>query len=325
MIEPKVKRVNTISLKFTKGVRSNNFAKYILKDVFELEPKDIFGIGNEGKASIHVKFKSAEVYNAISTKYHGESINIDLGEEATCTVNIIDVSTYSIKVAMKNVPFELSNTALEKILQNYGKVNKIILNSITDKEDWFYDSMTMERTAYLQYMKIPIPSTLLVNLTGTYIYFSYPRQIRTCNRCGSLDHTAPDCPVDDRKDKDSYVRPENRENVINLQYDYDKEFPGMPTGNTEQTHSDEKSSDDFVFSTPDNKQTHAAHDGAHGTQTDLSGEDNVDTDTSDTNTDKVYKSKLSLTPTNDRSYARKVSPTMHTHGYDTRNNPKTIL
>ena len=346
MIEPKVKKVNTISLRFVKGERSRELAKYILKDIFKLQPKDIFGIGNEGKASIHVKFRSTDVYNDISTQYHGEHLRIDLDEETT--VQVIDVSTYSIKVSMKNVPFELSNTAIDKILQNYGSVNKVLLNSITDKDDWFYDSMTMERTAYMNSMKYPIPSTLLVNLTGTYIYFSYPRQIRTCNRCGSQDHTSPDCTVVDRKKKDSYIRPENRDNVINLEYDYDKEFPSMMglKASTEQSHSDEETSDDLVYSTPEDmqtqtphdgahgvhtditgtdKKTHTPHDSAHGDQTDITGEDKVDTDSSDKNTDKVYKTKMSLTPNTDRSYARTVNNMVHTHSHNTRNNPITKL
>ena len=96
---------------------------------------------------------------------------------------------------------------------------------MNDEDEWFQETLSIERTAYMRKLSTPIPSTLLINLTKTYIYFSYPNQIPTCNRYGSVDHAASNCPVADRTEKTSYVRPQERENAFQLLY---TDFPDLP-------------------------------------------------------------------------------------------------
>ena len=235
MTEPIIKRVNTVSIRFAEGERSKPKARYLLRDVFKLKNTDIFGVGFEGKYSIHVKFTTAQVYNEVCRLHHGNTYDVGT-RERVCQVKLIDVSSYSVKVSMKNVPFELSNTQLERILNCYGTVDKIELN--TNQDDWFLDTLSMERTAYMRKLNKPIPSTLLVNLTGTYIYFSYPSQIPTCNRCGSIDHSANGCPVADRSERDTYIRPDERANVFHLTYTAE-EFPVLPGSDIKASSADE--------------------------------------------------------------------------------------
>ena len=170
-----------------------------------------------------VKFRTSAVYDKVCELHHGHTYDVPTGEHVT-KLKVIDVSSYSVKVTMKNVPFELSNTHLERVLKCYGSVEKIITN-MNDEDDWFRETLFMERTAYMRKLSTPIPPTLLINLTKTYIYFSYPNQIPTCNRCGSVDHAASNCPVADRTEKTSYVRPQERENAFQLLY---TDFPDLP-------------------------------------------------------------------------------------------------
>ena len=243
MNEPKLKRTNTVAVRFATGERTDHAVIHLLKHHFNLQGKDVFGVGNEGKNSIYVKFKSTLVYNDVCTKHHGKYFTID-GETK---VQLLDVSSYLIKVSMKNVPFELNNQHLEQLLEKYGKVRRVLFH--TKQDDWFEQgTLSMERTAYMHNLTTPIPSTLLVNLTGTYIYFSYPNQIRTCNRCGESDHTAPECPVNDRKHRSSYVKPENRGNVININYDED--FPDTLGSTIPKSNSDNAG-------TPDSQPDHS--------------------------------------------------------------------
>ena len=218
MFNPVIKRVNTIAIKFKFGERSNDAVKYLLKDIFELDPSDILGVGNEGKSYVHVKFKTESVYRHVCDNYHGKSYWY--GE--TTELQIYDISTYSIRVEIKNVPFELSNSYVEKVLNFYGTVNKIECKFISD--DWFNQTLSMDRVAYMKEITKPIPSTLLLNVTGTYIYFSYPSQKRTCNRCGSSDHTAPTCNVNEREDKENFIKPHKRENAFHLSLE---DFPDL--------------------------------------------------------------------------------------------------
>ena len=65
-------------------------------------------------------------------------------------------------------------------------------------------------------LEYPIPSSLFVKDTQTYIHFSYEKQPITCHKCGSLAHKADKCDVFRN------VRPQNRDNAIDI-----KEFPHL--------------------------------------------------------------------------------------------------
>ena len=115
MAEPIIKRVNTVALRFAEGERSKQKARYLLRDIFRLQSRDILGVGFEGKFSINVKFRSSEVYNQVCSLHHGETYNVGTAERVS-EVKVIDISSYSVKVTMKNVPFELTNPQLTRIL-----------------------------------------------------------------------------------------------------------------------------------------------------------------------------------------------------------------
>ena len=217
MAEPRLKRINTIALRFTKGERDREAAKYILRDVFKLAPSDIYCFGYEGKYSVHVKFSSKRIYDFICSKHDGEYMELD----RTTTVKVEDISTYAIKVELGQVPSEITNVQLTRMLEYYGTVKNIVWHQ--NKDDFLETSWSMQRTAYLQEIRKEIPSTLYLKLTNTYIYISYKDQTPTCNRCGKEAHSAKECPHADRKNRENYKRPENRDNV----FDYDKHFPKL--------------------------------------------------------------------------------------------------
>ena len=221
MAEPKIKRINTIAIRFSDGERNRDTAKVLLRDILDIKSSSIACVGNEGGNSIHVKFKSAVIYNFICENYHGQFVDVD-----NIRVKIIDVSTYTTKVTMRNIPLEFTNAQLERILLSYGTLKDNIIIQV-NKDDYFEDVPSMERIAYMSKIHSPIPNTLFVNLIGTCIYFSYHGQTPTCNRCGNKDHAASQCPVADRKNRNFYRRPENRENAFTLSYD--EEFPPMNT------------------------------------------------------------------------------------------------
>ena len=71
MAELKIKWINAVVFNFIEGERSRARVGYLLRYVFELESRDIIGVGNEGQVSIHVKFKYEDVYNNICSSHHG--------------------------------------------------------------------------------------------------------------------------------------------------------------------------------------------------------------------------------------------------------------
>ena len=66
---------------------------------------------------------------------------------------------------------------------------------------------------------MPIPSTYYLNLTQSYIYFSYLNQQKTCTKCGSKDHLGR-CPIFQN------TVPWKRGNVLNLNLP-EEDFPPL--------------------------------------------------------------------------------------------------
>ena len=216
MRSPDIKHVNTISLKFIKGERNNKACKRVLIDLLCLKKGDIYGFGTEGKFSVRVKFSNEEIYNDIVSTYNAQIFNLS----ENTSVQLLDISTYKIKVSIKNVPFEVPNTVLWNILQKHGKVESInfCYNQGHEDEDWLEGTLSMERYALMKEITQAIPSTYFLNLTQSYIYFSHPNQERTCHRCGSCYHHGLDCPIS------KTTAPSKRDNVMNLDPD---EFPEL--------------------------------------------------------------------------------------------------
>ena len=210
MPPPIIKRINTIGIKFINCEREAEICDHVLVNILQLSAGDVRAIGESGRNIILVKLSTQAKYNEICQKHEGNDYIISDDKK----VSIIDSSTYSIKVTLRNVPFELSNPALQKILERFGTVDNIDLG--TWKSPVFGSLMSMERYAWMPYMHTAIPSSLYIPQTKTYIYFYYEQQERTCNRCGSLEHRAPVCDVY------RATKPQDRNNVINVNID---DFP----------------------------------------------------------------------------------------------------
>ena len=122
MQEPIVKRVNTISLKFITGIRNNKACEYILGQVLGLKRNDVKSLGYAGLRSVYAKLSSYELYSSICENYQGRTYTVD----GNTTVQIEDVSTYKLKVLMKNVPFELSNPSVKRIQKATKKLTALL-------------------------------------------------------------------------------------------------------------------------------------------------------------------------------------------------------
>ena len=206
MSPPIIKRLNTIGIKFIDCEREVSVCDHVLVNILGLsaDSGDVRAIGESGRHIILVKLSSKLKYDEICQMHEGKEYTIS----DTTTVSIIDSSTYSTKVTIKNVPFELSIHALNKILERFGTVDHIDVGMW--KSSVFGNLMSMERFAWMPYMHTPIPSSLYIPQTKTYIYFYHEKQDRTCNRCGSLEHRAPGCDVS------RSTKPQDRSNVINV-------------------------------------------------------------------------------------------------------------
>ena len=217
MSNPTLKNYNTISLKFIEGNRNYKDTITVLKDHIGLDKHDLLGSGFAGKDSIHILLANKETYNWV-IDHHNENI-FDINNETK--IKLIDISSYKIKVSMKNIPFALPNNTLLKILERHGEVDsvKYCHHPTKEGEEFLSGLQSMERIAFMKSITTPIPSTYYLNISQSYIYFSHPNQNTTCTKCGNTDHHGGECPVF------KTTAPWKRDNVMNLT---STEFPELP-------------------------------------------------------------------------------------------------
>ena len=191
MGHPQLKYINTISLKFIEGDRNYTDVIHVLRDQIGLSKEEIRGLDFFGKDAVHVKLDNSEVYNTTIEIHGNNKFDTDKGS----VIEIIDISSYKTKVSLKNVPFDLPNAVLRNILERHGDVESISNVHFPDSaNEYLRGLLTMERVAIMKSLHTPIPSTYFLNLSQSYIYFSYPNQHKTCTKCGSKDHRGQ-CPI----------------------------------------------------------------------------------------------------------------------------------
>ena len=216
MITPFFKNIHTLSINFTKGTRNYKDVTKLLRDQLGITKDELLAVGFAGRDSVHVRFREEEKYENISNQYAGKQFDLD--PETTTTV--IDISKYKIKVSMKNVPFSVTNNVLADILGLHGVVDSMHFchHPESEEDDFLTGLGTMERYAIMKNITTPIPSTYFLNLSQSYIYFSYPNQQRTCTKCGDPDHHGGECSII------KTTAPSKRENVLNFSY---TDFPTL--------------------------------------------------------------------------------------------------
>ena len=90
MCFPKIKRVNTVGIKYTKGEREDSHYVKIIVDVLEVSEEEIGGICEMGPKRIMLKVTSARTYERLCMIYVGATCKI--GDDIEFEVD--DVSTY---------------------------------------------------------------------------------------------------------------------------------------------------------------------------------------------------------------------------------------
>ena len=238
MVIPKIKRVNTIGIRYVNGeVKEEHYVK-IIKDTLGIQDDEIFGLGDWSKKRFVVKVKTSTRYAYIVENFVGQEIVLDENN----TILIDDVSSYKNRVVVKYVPWEFDNNVLKNILGRYGRVENII--NCTWKSGDYKGVLNGEKIVWMV-VEEPIPSSLFINETQSYFHFRYDTQTPTCLKCGSLDHKAYQCEIA------KTLKPDKRHNAVNLGLD---EFPDTLNGHRNpvgESSDSVRGSDDPVDETSD--------------------------------------------------------------------------
>ena len=214
---PKLRRVNTVGIRYTTGQRDESHYFQIINNILGVSRDQIYGIAVMGPKQIMLKLHTFFVYNRLVKEFVGKKITLDNEHE----IELEDLSTYKNRVRIQKVPMEIEDDTLKCLLERFGTVENI---STTYKKFGEYDRMFSDERVAWMIVEFPIPSSLYIKDTETYIYFSYLEQPKTCHKCGSEFHMVNECTVY------RTTKPKDRENAIDLD-DVESNDVGQDHGN----------------------------------------------------------------------------------------------
>ena len=109
MVVPVLRRVNTIGIRFTKGVKTPAILEKVIEDKLGIPISEIAGLAAWGPRRHMVKVKSSQVYDRLVTRYVGFPIRINNDTE----IEVDDLSSYKDRVKVTRVPFEVPQQSLK--------------------------------------------------------------------------------------------------------------------------------------------------------------------------------------------------------------------
>ena len=176
-----------------------------------------------------LKVSTSNTYQRLCNDFVGKTLIIDNNSE----FELDDMSTYKNRVRVTNVPFEMDSDVLKCLLERYGRVENITTSY--KRYGSFVGILSGERIAWMV-VEFPIPSSLYIKETETYINFSYLEQPMTCYKCGSGLHMGKYCDIF------RTVKPKDRDNAVSLEFSLDDDDAAESLANGPDSDNEESKS-----------------------------------------------------------------------------------
>ena len=189
---PQLMRRNTIGVRYIEGNRNEDHYEKIIEEILEIREDELYGLDDEvpGTKQIMIKVTNASKYNFICDNKLDKHFTVAPGH----VIQVEDLSSYRVRVILDFVPFEITNESLTKLLENYGEVGRVDYIRKRYRNNKFSKAIQRRRVAYIRLNK-PIPCSLYLNQTNTYVYVRHERQPTTCHQCGKIDHKIATCKI----------------------------------------------------------------------------------------------------------------------------------
>ena len=187
MIIPKRRRVNTIGVKYVKGVIKDEHYEQIIETILGLRDEDILKIHES--ASTRFLFQLNKVNYDYVCKHHVCKF-LTLDEDSI--IMIEDISSYKTEVYISGIRFDISEEEVLNILGNYGIVKNHYYRGKNNVK--YFLRRGTERMTVIMELHRSIPTALYIKDTLSNILVSYAGQPITCHRCGDLYHKYKRCP-----------------------------------------------------------------------------------------------------------------------------------
>ena len=187
MIIPKRRRVNTIGVKYVKGVIKDEHYEQVIEKILGLQDEDILKIHES--ATTRFLFQLNKVnYENVCKNHICKFLTLD--EDSI--IMIEDISSYKTEVYVTGIRFDIAVEEVLSILENYGTIKNHYFRGKHNVK-YFQRRETESMTAIME-LHSSIPTALYIKDTCSNILISYAGQPITCHRCGSLDHKIKKCP-----------------------------------------------------------------------------------------------------------------------------------
>ena len=121
---PKIKRVNTIGIRFTKGERDESHYFEIINNILDIPRNQIYGIAEMGPKRFMVKLNTFSTYDRVVKDYVGTKLSIDDDYE----FEVDDLSTYKNRVR-RDGPKRRRLGGGKVILTNFCRISRKLTNS----------------------------------------------------------------------------------------------------------------------------------------------------------------------------------------------------
>ena len=187
MPTPTLKRINTFGISYIEGQLKAEHYVTIIEKILKVREEEVYGIAERFNKFL-LKVTTEEKYQDICDNHLGE---YTLSPGVVIEVN--DISCYKPRVSVKDVPFEITSEILKQMFSCYGSVDKVKMQYNYKLKGSKYEKTKTDRSIMWMDIDKPIPSSLYIKQTQTYIYIQYENQIRTCNKCGLIGHQIRDC------------------------------------------------------------------------------------------------------------------------------------
>lgn len=174
-----------------------------------LSPNDVHTLYQDPiKKSIYIKFNSSEICDNFASANKIGKFKYDNGIMSEITFS--KISGIMKYVRIFNSPPDISDFAIQNVLENYGKIVSLRREKYGNAT---FPVFTGVRGVYIEIRK-EIPQFLYINHFKVRTY--YDGQTEKCFKCGSESHKKIDCPNNqDLTSKSNSINTDNNENNTN--------------------------------------------------------------------------------------------------------------
>ena len=178
--------MNTIGVKYLKGVIKDEQYETIIENILGLRDEDILKIEEFNSTRFLFQVNKGN-YDNICNNHVCKFLTLD--EDTIIMVE--DISSYKTEIFVSNIKFDMTEEEVLKILEKYGTIKNHYYRG-KQSVKYFHGRGTEHMTVIME-LQSHIPSALYIKDTACDLLISYAGQPITCHRCGDLNHKIKSC------------------------------------------------------------------------------------------------------------------------------------